>query len=169
MTPRPTGRRERRAADDVLVLTRELPAPIDDVWASVTAPDRLGRWIGTWTGDPAEGFVTFTMTAEGEDVPPARCDVRVCDAPRHLAVQLVDEAGAWLLALDLAEHDGTTTLTFAQVIDDPDALESTGPGWEYYLDRLAAVVTGEDPAAVDFDHYFPAQSEHHRALGAATS
>lgn len=169
MTPRPTGRRERRGADDVLVLTRQLAAPIGDAWAAVTESERLGRWIGTWTGDPAEGFVTFTMTAEGEDVPAARCALRTCEPPRRLAVELVDDAGTWHLALDLEEHGGTTELTFAQVIDDPDALESTGPGWEYYLDRLVAVVAGDDPSAIDFDDYHPGQGDHYRALGAATS
>ena len=36
-------------------VTRTFHAPIDDVWAAVTEPERLARWLGTWTGDPATG------------------------------------------------------------------------------------------------------------------
>ena len=39
-----------------------------------------------------------------------------------------------------------------------------GPGWEYYLDRLVAAETGADVAAIDFDDYYPAQSDHYRAM-----
>ena len=42
----PTGRIEQRDGQHVLVQTREFRAPIEDVWAAVTEPDRLARWIG---------------------------------------------------------------------------------------------------------------------------
>ena len=41
--------------------------------------------------------------------------------------------------------------------------ESVGPGWEYYLDRLVAAESGGDPASLDFDDYYPSQSEHYRS------
>ena len=48
---------------------------------------------------------------------------------------------------------------------DPDEVESVGPGWEYYLDRLVAAETGGDPDAVDFARdYHPAMSGHYRPL-----
>ena len=44
-------------------------------------------------------------------------------------------------------------------------MESVGPGWEYYLDRLVAAETGGDPDAVDFARdYHPAMSGHYRPL-----
>ena len=46
----------------MLVQTRTFAAPIEDVWAAITEPERLARWIGTWTGDPASGRVRFAMT-----------------------------------------------------------------------------------------------------------
>src|SRR4029078_7277277 len=48
----PTGTIEKRDGEHVLVQTPAFHAPIEDVWAAVTEPDRLARWIGTWTGDP---------------------------------------------------------------------------------------------------------------------
>ena len=64
---RPTGRRETRGGHDLVVFTRTFAAPLDDVWAAVTEPRRLERWVGTWEGDPADGWVGFRMTAEGEN------------------------------------------------------------------------------------------------------
>ena len=49
----------------VLDQTREFRAPIEDVWAAVTEPDRLARWIGSWAGDPESGRVQFLMLFEG--------------------------------------------------------------------------------------------------------
>lgn len=169
MSATPTGRHERRDTGDVVAFTRTFRAPIDDVWAAVTESDRLARWIGTWTGDPADGFVTFEMNAEEEPMAPARYDVRECVPPHRLVVHSVDDFGSWLLTLDLAEADGVTTLVLGQVIDDPAMIENTGPGWDYYLDRLVAAETGGDPDAIDFDDYYPAQREHYLAVTEAVT
>ena len=85
-TPRATGRREDRDGTAYLVFERTFRAPVEDVWAAVTAPERLERWIGTWTGDPASGSVAFRMTAEGEGAPEEEMVIRECDPPRRLAV-----------------------------------------------------------------------------------
>lgn len=164
MTATPTGRHERRNDTDALVWDRTFRAPIENVWAAVTESDRLARWIGTWTGDPADGYVTFTANAEGDDVPPGRFDIRACEPPRLLRVDSVDDFGAWHLTLELREEAGVTTLTLSQVIDDVAVVENTGPGWDYYLDRLVAAETGIDPATVDWDEYYPAFREHYVAI-----
>ena len=41
----PTGYRETRDGHDFVVLTRQFPAAVEDVWAAVTEPDRLARWV----------------------------------------------------------------------------------------------------------------------------
>lgn len=163
----PTGRREVREGASYVVYTRTFRAPLDDVWAAVTEPERLQRWIGTWTGDPASGQVAFRMTAEGEDVDTEIYRIEVCDPPRRLVTRSsmaedAEDGQTWLLELDLAERDGSTVLTFAQQVSDPDVAESVGPGWDYYLDRLVAAENDADVAAVDFDEYYPAQSGHYR-------
>jgi len=165
MTIQPTGRRESRDGTDYVVYTREFKAPIEDVWAAVTEPARLERWIGTWSGDPASGQVDFRMTAESEDAAAETCRIDACDPPRRLATrsQVPGQDVVWTLELDLAEEGGVTTLTFAQAMDDPEIASSVGPGWDYYLDRLVAAETGGEVASVDFDDYYPQQSDHYRA------
>jgi len=167
--PTPTGRREQRADGTYVVLTRTFRAPIEDVWAAITEPDRLARWIGRWTGDPEAGTVRFHMLYEGENGEPEEYTIDTCDAPTrleltsHMAYDASTPA-TWHLELDLAEAGGVTTLTFAQSIPDATMAGSIGPGWEYYLDRLVAAETGSDPAAIGFDAYYPALSGHYGDL-----
>lgn len=166
-TPTPTGRREHRDGRSYVVLTRTFRAPAEDVWAAVTEPDRLARWIGTWTGDPRTGSVEFRMLFEGEQ-PAETFAIDACEPPYRLRITTTSPTAdggeeSWRLALDLTEEDGTTTLTFAQDVPDPAVADSVGPGWEYYLDRMVAAETGGDPDSVLFDDYFPALRPHYRA------
>lgn len=166
----PTGRRETRGGQAFLVLERTFPAPADAVWAAITEPERLRRWIGTWAGDPTAGFVDFRMTAEGEDAENERMAICECDPPRRLVVESrtpTDDGGpddVWRLELDLVESGGSTTLVFAQGLSRPEMAENVGPGWEYYLDRLVAAESGGSVAAVDWDSYHPALSELYRRI-----
>jgi uncharacterized protein YndB with AHSA1/START domain len=140
-----------------LALTRFFTSPIEDVWASITESDRLARWFGTWTGDPSTGSVMVTMNAEAEPVPASRYDIRQCEPPRVLAVSAIDDAGTWHLRAELSESEGITKLVLRHERVDPEQVASAGVGWEWYLDRLAAVVVGETPPSLDdFDtRYLP--------------
>ena len=163
MTLQATGRKDTRDPSWV-VFTRTFRAPATDVWAAVTEPDRLERWIGTWEGDPAGGEVLFTMTAEGEGAQPVETRIEECRAPYLLQVSFTEGDQPWVLRLEIHESDGVTTLDFAQRISDPELGASYGPGWEYYLDRLVAAQAGADAATVRWDDYFPAMSDHYRSL-----
>lgn len=163
MTLQATGRKDERDPSWV-VFTRTFRAPVEDVWAAVTEPDRLERWIGTWAGDPASGQVLFTMTAEGEGAQPVVNEIEECRPPYLLQVSFTEEGQPWVLRLELLEADGVTTLDFAQRITDPELGASYGPGWEYYLDRLVTTQAGGDAGTVQWDDYFPAMSDHYRSL-----
>jgi uncharacterized protein YndB with AHSA1/START domain len=163
MSVEPTGEITRDGERLVLRITRQFRAPIDDVWAAVTEPERLARWIGTFTGDPASGRVEFLMTAEGA-TEPEEMEIRECEPPRVLRVTSHVGEEHWHLDLLLEERVGVTTLTFSQPDIDPVAAESVGPGWEYYLDRLVAAETGGDVGGIDFERdYYPAMLEHYRS------
>jgi uncharacterized protein YndB with AHSA1/START domain len=150
-------------------MERRFEAPIDAVWAAITEPERLARWIGTWTGDPASGAVDFRMLYEGEGAAVEVFTIDACRPPSQLELTSTapfdgETPVVWHLELDLVETAGVTTLTFAQSVPEPTMAESVGPGWEYYLDRLVCAETGGDPAAIDFDDYYPSQSGHYRSL-----
>lgn len=162
MTRTPTGRILQQEGRPVLRLTRTFRAPREDVWAAVTEPDRLRRWIGSWSGDPATGRVTFVMEAEG-DATGEEMEIRECVPPRVLRLTSHVGEAQWHLDLVLEEHEGVTTLTFEQPGIDPTEVESTGPGWEYYLDRLVAAESGGEVAEIDFERdYYPAMLGHYR-------
>jgi uncharacterized protein YndB with AHSA1/START domain len=156
----PTGAIVERDGLLVLVQTRTFDAPVEDVWAAVTEPDRLARWIGTWTGDPASGSVQFRMLfEEGHEGDPMT--IRVCEPPHRLHVTSRVGDQEWLLELDLSHADGVTTLTFSQPGIAPEQVGDVGAGWEYYLDRLVDAETGADPARRDFERdYYPAMAAY---------
>lgn len=165
----PTGRREDRDNQPHVVFERTFRAPIEDVWAAVTEPDRLQHWIGTWSGDLESGQVEFRMTAEGEDAPAEPFTIHACEAPRllDLSTEMPAEEGrpvTFHLVLRLGHSDGVTTLEFAQSVPIAGMAESMGPGWDYYLDRLVVAQTGGQVDAISFDDYYPADAEHYRAV-----
>lgn len=127
-----------------LVWRREYPDPVEHVWAAITDSDRLGRWIGTWTGEPTLGSVRFTMTGEvdagGEVDAPVDVLVHVCDPPHRLVVDLPDPGGAeaWHLELTVDPHGDGTVLVFAQRLVGGVRREDVEAGWSWYLDRLEA-------------------------------
>lgn len=149
-----TGFREYRNGTPYLVFHRTYTAPIQDVWDSIADPERMRRWFGTWTGDPSTGKVALQWTAE-QDSPTETYVIEACDAPRHLRLHTDtdDPAKLWTLDLSLTESDGETTLSFAQLVDDPSMVTDVGPGWQYYLDRLEVARSGGDADSVNWEDY----------------
>ncbi|WP_418061868.1 SRPBCC domain-containing protein [Pimelobacter simplex] len=151
-----------------LVLTRTLPGSLADAWASVTEPDRTARWFGRWEGVGAVGETIRIRLGFEEGTPWTEARIAECAAPHRLRVVTVDDAGSWDLAIDLApseEVPDRTELRFVMHRVDPATVGEVGPGWEYYLDQLLAVLTGAD--LPDFGDYFPAQRAYYAAQGAA--
>ncbi|MBN1094254.1 SRPBCC family protein [Blastococcus sp. TML/M2B] len=126
-----------------LEFRREWPDPIEDVWAALTEPDRLVRWIGTFEGERAVGATgTFTMTHEAE---PAGEPMRIleCDPPRRLVVEWVQQdSDAWRVDLDLTREGDRTVLRFVQVFGPDADVVDYAMGWHWYLDKFGAEVEG---------------------------
>lgn len=156
MTIPATGRIVPNGSGQDIVIERTFRAPITDVWNSIVEPERMNRWIGTWSGEAGAGNrVQFTMTSE-EGAKPEDVMIHGCDAPRHLDVESFQGGTSWRLTVDLAEADGVTKLVFSQSVELSDeGATSYGPGWEYYLDRLVAVHDGTPFAS--WDDYYPSQ------------
>lgn len=161
-TDTPSGRRHGERG---VAFSRRFHAPIDAVWAAVTESDRLARWYGTWSGDPASGEIVVAMNSSGDEgSSPAR--IRECTPPRALRLDLGDPDGNWWeLDLELTETEDGTELTLIQDFADPTLIPMVGPGWDYYLDRLVAAETGGNPDELHFERdYYPALAEHYQRL-----
>lgn len=165
MTPSPTGRLIRTAAGSDLVLTRTFRALADDVWASLTEPERTARWFGPWEGDAAPGRTVKVQMLFEEQEPWMELRIDACDPPRRLALSMVDEAGTWRLELLLSEVDGDTELRLVHHLSTEEGIGEVGPGWEYYLDMLVASRSGAPLPS--FDDYYPSQKAYFEGLTTA--
>lgn len=135
-----------------LEFVRTYDDPVEDVWSALTDPDRVARWFGTLSGDPATGTVELVMTEEAGSTPQA-VTILECAPPTRLVVEVPGPDGVWRLSVALSAQDTVTTLVFTQRLAEPyDA--SIGPGWHYYLDRLDAVVEGTEVPGT-WDDYYP--------------
>lgn len=152
----PPGQVLRDEHDMRLEFVRTYDTDPRDVWSALTESDRLGRWFGTWSGDPSTGTVELRMGFE-DDAGPQNVTIVECEPPTRLVVDLPSPDDTWRLHLSLTGNDdGSTTLVFTQRLAEPYDATSVGPGWHYYLDRLGAVVT-HAPMDQDWDaDYYPA-------------
>ncbi|WP_218221571.1 SRPBCC domain-containing protein [Nesterenkonia sp. Act20] len=161
--PEPTGQLQDGPLGRELQISRRFQQPLQLVWNAMTESEQLEQWIGRWEGDPAAGKVIFRMTAEGEEAPPEECIILDCRPPHSFAAETSVGDNVWHLRFELRQENGITEVVFAQRASD-ESLGSVGPGWEYYLDRLVSVLTGEDASQVDWDDYYPRLSEYYEQL-----
>lgn len=167
MSTTPSGRLVRTGEGRDLVIIRTFHAPIEDVWASITEPERTARWFGGWKGEAGPGrTIRYAMAFEA-GAPEADMTIEACEPPHHLAVRATDDYGNWHLEAHLREADGITELRFTHHLDPQTKIGEVGPGWEYYLDNLLAYRT-RTPLP-QFTDYYPAQSEYFVGLEAEAS
>ena len=162
MTTTPGGRLVRTGKGTDLVLTRRFRAPVTDVWASITDPERSARWFGRWEGDAGPGRTVRVQMAFEDDAPWSDLLIEECEPPRRLVVSTVDEHGSWHVEMMLAEVGDATELTFTHHLDSDEGVGEVGPGWEYYLDLLVAAHTGEPRR--EFEDYYPALKPYYEGL-----
>lgn len=130
---------------------RNLPATASDLWLWITVSELTEQWFGPFVRI-SDTEVAVTMTAE-EPGPPMNVAIIRCEAPRHLDL----DTGIWQLFLEVGE--GYISLFHA--VENAEEAAAIGPGWEFYLDRLAAAFNGGDVESIDFESdYYPAMSEY---------
>ncbi|GAA3207703.1 SRPBCC family protein [Actinocorallia longicatena] len=162
----PTGRLIVTERGRDLILTRAYKAPIEDVWDSVTEPERTARWFGPWEGEAAPGAVIRVRMLFEDGEPWVDMRIDACERPHRLALSMTGEAGEGDggLELLLTEDGGVTELRFVHHLAPGAPVGEMGAGWEYYLDLLTAAREGTPQRP--FTDYYPAMKPFYEALAA---
>lgn len=162
MGAQPTG---TRTADGALELRRDFEVSAGRVWHYLSYPSRTALWFGPWHGDPLTGAVEVVMTVE-DGAPSEQVQILQCDPLNYqLKVRAGEGVESWQLELQVLASDGGSQLRFRMPELAGELAGSVGPGWEFYLDRLVAAVTGGNPSMIQFQpDYFPAQSRYYEQL-----
>lgn len=146
-----TGERElaRTGRSRWVSLRRHYPLPPAAVWDACTDPRRLGRWLGTPTGELTEGGTVSLHMAEtdaGGEEQVATCKIVRCDRPRRLTIDWswpADPDNAVDLRL-LPDGAGTLLVLEHLGVGTAEQAGTYGAGWEGHLHRLDREVRGQD-------------------------
>ncbi len=115
---------------------------IDDLWAALTDPTRLARWVADVEGNlhPDGDFrASFTSGWEG----PGRVDV--CEPPHRLLVTMSPgQPDETVISAELVNDGRQTALVLEERGLPLDELAAYGAGWQAHAEDLAAFVAGRE-------------------------
>jgi uncharacterized protein YndB with AHSA1/START domain len=129
---------------------RDLPGPIERVWAYLTESDLKATWIGSLDVPSTVGGES-TTTWEGENGEPGgglTIRTRAFDPPHVLEYDWIElpapggETRSSVVRFELAAHGDGVRLTLTHRALPPDAFTTIGAGWHAHLDTLLAQLTG---------------------------
>jgi uncharacterized protein YndB with AHSA1/START domain len=135
-----------------LVVRREthIPAPPAAVFALLTDPDKLLRWMGTEAQLEPEPGGLYLVNVTGAKF--ARGAFREVVPVHRLAYSFGWEGseavppGSSLVEIDLIEQSDGTLLRLTHTgLPNADQCDGHAKGWAHYLDRLTTVAAGRDP------------------------
>jgi uncharacterized protein YndB with AHSA1/START domain len=113
---------------------------IDDLWAAITEPKRLARWIAVVEGNLKVGGIVharFTSTWEG----PGRIDI--CDPPNHLVITMEPGTEDEAVIEAVLTGEGERTRLVVEERGLPlGALHKHGAGWQAHIEDLGRYLVG---------------------------
>lgn len=128
----------------------QIAAPPATVFAFLTDPEKILRWMGTEaTMEPQAGGI-YLLNVNGKDIARGRFTEVI---PVHrLAYSFGWEGGqkmppgSGLVEIDLIDKAGGTLLRFTHSgLPDEAERADHARGWTHFLDRLAVAAAGGDP------------------------
>jgi uncharacterized protein YndB with AHSA1/START domain len=143
---------------DALVVHREthIPAPPAAVFALLTDPEKILRWMGTEAEtEPVPGGL-YLVNVTGARC--ARGSFREVVPVHRLAYSFgwdgseVVPPGSSLVEIDLLDQPpgGTLLRLTHSGLPNAEQCASHNEGWAHYLDRIACVCSGRDPGPDSF-------------------
>jgi uncharacterized protein YndB with AHSA1/START domain len=143
---------EKRPMADELVVRREIriAAPPATVFAFLTDPDKILRWIGTEATVEAHTGGLYLVNVGGKNI--ARGQFTEVIPVHRLAYSFGWEGrenvppGSGLIEIDLIDQgEGTLVRMTHSGLPDAQECASHQKGWDHYLERLAVAASGGDP------------------------
>jgi uncharacterized protein YndB with AHSA1/START domain len=136
----------------------------EEIWAALTEPERLRRWLAEVVDGRFEPGAEFTFRWNGSDDQTARCRVRVFEPPRALELDWHFEGEPpSLLRVDLSPAGSGTMLVLDHRQLPPAIGAGYGAGWQAHLCALADF--DADAWDARFAEFLPAYREQAAALG----
>jgi uncharacterized protein YndB with AHSA1/START domain len=125
-----------------LVLSRDLPHPVERIWSTLTDPDLLRQWA-PYTADrpltsPGEARLA-QLSEDGETVDEGDGTVTEASEPRVLEHAWGDDRLRW----ELAPSGTGSALTLRHTFASQMLAAATAAGWHICLDVLDAQLSGE--------------------------
>src|ERR1700746_2637980 len=153
--PKPGCKPRRLAMNDQLVVRREtqIAAPPSTVFAFLTDPDKILRWMGTEAAtEPHPGGLYLVKGIGRTRSSDARGAFREVVPVHRLAYTFGwdgDETvppGSSLIEIDLIDRDGGTLVRMTHSgLPNAERCAAHARGWAHYFGRLATVASGRDP------------------------
>ena len=127
----------------------EIAAPQATVFAFLTDPDKILRWLGTATTDARPGGIYLVSVGDRH---PARGEFTEVIPVHRLAYSFGWEGreavppGSCLFEIDLVEKGSGTLVRFTHsVLPNEQERADHEKGWKHYLSRLAIAAAGGEP------------------------
>ncbi|RLK49236.1 uncharacterized protein YndB with AHSA1/START domain [Microbacterium telephonicum] len=132
-----------------IVIERRYDASPSAVWDALTTPARLGRWLGTVTGEPRAVGDRFGVAFPDAPADAAAGTVVRCEAPHRIVVawEWGTEAPSTVTVAIRVDGDGSRVV-LAHRLAEPPHVADYGGGWEDCLQRLASLHGGTTAHAV---------------------
>ena len=151
---------------NTVTLVRDLPGPIERVWAFLTDPKLLARWFSDGVvADHVGGEVRFDMGAEGR--------ITAFEPPHVLEYTwnerelsrgpILDTLVRW----ELAQTGNRVRLTLAHKRLSAAEAIAHGAGWHAFLDCLSASVDGREPPHL-MERFAQLQGEYNKRHSVAS-
>ena len=119
------------------------------VWAFLTQPEKMIRWMGVEAAAEAKPRGIYRVNITGKEIAAGQfLEATTC---RHLVYTWGWEGEEALppsksrVEITLEEERGGTRLDVVHSGLPPDQVAGHGEGWDHYLERLAIAATGGDP------------------------
>jgi uncharacterized protein YndB with AHSA1/START domain len=121
---------------------RRYDADPEQLWAALTDPDRVARWLAPVSGDLIVGGEVRIDFGGGAR---AVALIRSCDPPRTLVLEWVFPDGLPTPLRVELRRDGDFTVLVLDHAHFPASPVEYAAAWQVHLDQLAAELVGRSP------------------------